>query len=182
MILEALPLEGLFKLTPEPQWDKRGFFARCFSRDSLAAAGLVTDLPEWSLSYNLRRGTLRGLHWQAAPYLEAKLVQCIRGAVFDVVVDMRHGSPTRGRWHAIVLSAENRHLLYVPKGFAHGYQTLADDSELLYHISEPFRPECARGVRWNDPDLAVDWPLVEGLILSDRDSGLPLLAQVNEKL
>jgi len=181
VILEALALEGLFRLTPEPKWDARGFFARCFSRDVLSTAGLVTDLPEWSLSYNVRRGTLRGLHWQAAPHLETKLVQCIRGAVFDVVVDVRTGSPTRGRWQAVELSAENRHVLYVPTGFAHGYQTLTDDSELFYHISAGFQADFARGVRWNDPDLAIEWPAIaEDRVLSDRDASLPFLAELNE--
>jgi dTDP-4-dehydrorhamnose 3,5-epimerase len=178
MRLEALPLEGLYRLVPEPAWDDRGFFARCFSRSALDAAGLIADLPEWSLSYNARRGTLRGLHWQAEPYLEAKLVQCIRGAVFDVAVDMRPGSATRGRWQAVELSAENRHILYISKGFAHGFQTLTDEAELLYHISEPFRAECARGVRWDDPHLAIAWPPTRERILSDRDRTLPLLAEL----
>jgi dTDP-4-dehydrorhamnose 3,5-epimerase len=178
MKLEALPL-GLFRLVPELVYDARGFFARCFSRSALNAAGLVTDLPEWSLSYNARRGTLRGLHWQAEPYFEAKLVQCTRGAVFDVAVDMRRQSSTRGQWHAVELSAENRHILYIPKGFAHGFQTLTDETELLYHISEPFRPEYARGVRWNDPTLAIGWPAVEERILSDRDTALPFIDKLD---
>jgi dTDP-4-dehydrorhamnose 3,5-epimerase len=179
MKLEALPL-GLFRLVPAPVYDARGFFARCFSRDALVAAGMVTDFPEWSLSYNARRGTLRGLHWQAAPYCEAKLVQCTRGAVFDVVVDIRSRSSTWGQWHAIELSAENRHILYIPKGFAHGFQTLTDDTELLYHISEPFRPEYARGLRWNDPTVAIGWPTVDERVLSDRDTALPFLVELNE--
>jgi dTDP-4-dehydrorhamnose 3,5-epimerase len=177
--IEALPL-GLFRLVPELVYDARGFFARCFSRSALGAAGLVTDLPEWSLSYNARRGTLRGLHWQAAPYFEAKLVQCTRGAVFDVAVDIRNCSSTRGRWHAVELSAENRHILYIPKGFAHGFQTLTDDTEVFYHISEAFRPEYARGVRWNDPTLAIGWPAVGKRILSDRDMALPFFAELDE--
>ena len=179
MILEALPLEGLFRVRPEPLWDTRGFFARCFDRNTFAAAGLVTDLPECSLAYNTKRGTLRGLHWQASPYLEAKLVQCTRGAVYDVVVDLRPESSSWGHWHAVELSADTRHLLYVPKGFAHGYQTLTDNSELLYHISEPFRAEYTRGVRWDDPDLAIDWPPFQNRFLSDRDASLPLLAELN---
>jgi dTDP-4-dehydrorhamnose 3,5-epimerase len=179
MKLEALPL-GLFRLVPELIYDARGSFARCFSRSALDAAGLITDFPEWSLSYNARRGTLRGLHWQAAPYFEAKLVQCIRGAVFDVAVDIRSRSSTRGQWHAVKLSAENRHILYIPKGFAHGFQTLTDDAELLYHVSEPFRPKYARGVRWNDAALAIGWPTASERILSDRDKALPLLAELDE--
>ena len=182
MKVEALPLDGVFRLVPEPEWDSRGFFARCYERNSMAAAGLVTDLPEWSLSYNTRRGTLRGLHWQAEPYLEAKMVQCIRGAVFDVAVDMRKDSPNFRRWHGIELSAENRHLLYIPKGFAHGFQTLTDHAELLYHVSEPYRPDCARGVRWNDPDLAIDWPPIDVRIVSERDSNLPLMSELTRVL
>jgi len=178
MRLEPLPLSGLFRLAPEPISDSRGFFARCFSRSVLQAAGLEVDFPEWSLSYNEKRGTLRGLHWQAPPHEECKLVQCIRGAIFDVVVDVRSNSPTRGRWHAEELTSENRHILYVPKGFAHGFQTLADRSELLYHISEPYRPEGARGIRWNDPTLAIKWPASSELIISDRDAKLPLVAEL----
>lgn len=178
MRLEALPLAGLHRVIPAPIEDNRGFFARCYSRDMLAGAGLVTEWPEWSLSYNARRGTLRGLHWQAAPAPEAKLVQCIRGAVFDVAVDLRPDSPSRGRWHGLELTAENRNVFYIPQGFAHGFQTLTDSAELLYHISEPFRPECARGVRWNDPDLAIDWPDAQERVLSERDARLPLFAEL----
>src|SRR4051812_34233750 len=136
MRLEPLPLPGLFRLVPEPIADNRGFFARCFSRAVLQAAQLEVDFPEWSFSFNEKRGTLRGLHWQAAPNEECKLVQCTRGAIFDVVVDVRANSPTRGQWHEEELTAENRHIVYVPKGFAHGFLTLADHTELLYHISE----------------------------------------------
>jgi dTDP-4-dehydrorhamnose 3,5-epimerase len=180
MNLEALPL-GLFRLVPTLVYDARGFFARCFSRSALDAVGLSTDFPEWSLSYNARRGTLRGLHWQAAPYVEAKLVQCTRGAIFDVAVDIRSRSSTRGQWHAVELSAENRHILYIPEGLAHGFQTLTDDTEVLYHISEVFRPEYARGVRWNDPTLAIGWPAIDERILSDRDMALPFLVELDER-
>ena len=175
MILEPLALNEVWCLIPEPSWDDRGFFARCFSRDMLAAHGLCTDFPEWSLSYNAHRGTLRGLHWQAAPHIEVKLVQCVRGAVVDVAVDMRAGSPSFGRWVALELSAENRKMAYIPAGFAHGFQTLTDDAELLYHISHPYRPESGRGVRWSDPDLAITWPPTVERIISERDACLPFL-------
>ncbi len=178
MRLRPLDLEGLFVIEPDPIADNRGFFARCYSADVLKSAGLVCDFPEWSLSYNKRRGTLRGLHWQAAPHEETKLVQCIRGAIFDVAVDVRPSSSTRGRWIGVELSAENRSLFYIPAGFAHGFQTLTDDAELYYHISEPFRPEASRGVRWNDPDIAIDWPAAHKLTMSERDKGLPLLVDV----
>jgi dTDP-4-dehydrorhamnose 3,5-epimerase len=180
MKLEPLSLPGLFLLIPEPIADHRGFFARTFSRDALVAKGLCADYPEWSISYNARRGTLRGLHWQAAPSLEVKLVQCIRGAVFDVAVDVRPGSSTRGCWVAVELSADNRQSLYIPAGFAHGFQTLAEDSEILYHISTSYRPESARGIRWDDPQLAIGWPAVEHRVLSDRDAALPYLSAIGE--
>ena len=176
MRLEPLSLDGVFKLVVEPQLDHRGFFARCYSQAVMEHVGLCHDFPEWSLSHNTRRGTLRGLHWQAAPFLETKLVRCTRGAIYDVVVDMRPASPTRGRWIAVELSAETRDTLYVPAGFAHGFQTLTDDAEILYHISVPFRAEAARGVRWDDADLAIAWPKTTERILSERDATLPLFA------
>lgn len=182
MRLQPLGLDGLFLIEPEPIPDTRGFFARCFSADILRAAGLVADFPEWSLSYNQKRGTLRGLHWQAEPYAETKLVQCIRGAIFDVAVDVRPNSPTRGRWIGLELSAENRNLFYIPAGFAHGFQTLTDDAEVYYHISEPFRPEASRGVRWNDPAIGVTWPPADRRIMSARDEGLPELSTFKDSV
>lgn len=178
MRLEALELADAYLLVPEPVEDKRGFFARSFSAERLAAAGLETQFPEWSLSYNRKRGTLRGLHWQADPHVETKLVQCVSGAVFDVIVDMRPGSKAYGRWQGLPLNAENRHILYVPAGFAHGFQTLTDGAELYYHISETYRPEGARGVRWNDAEIGVDWPEAEERIISERDAALPLLREL----
>lgn len=178
MQMKALALDGAYLLIPEPIRDNRGFFARCFSRAPLEAAGLCTDFPEWSLSYNAQAGTLRGMHWQAAPHLEVKIVQCVRGAVFDVLVDMRPNSATFGKWVGVELTAENRHLLYIPKGLAHGFQTLADESELLYHISEPFQPQASRGVRWDDPDLAIAWPTAPNRILSERDATLPSFMEI----
>lgn len=180
MRLQALRIDGLFLIEPQPIADARGYFARCVSKSMLEETGLVTDFPEWSLSYNARRGTLRGLHWQEAPHSETKLVQCIRGAIFDVAVDLRANSPTRGQWVGVELTADNRRLFYIPAGFAHGFQTLVDDTELYYHISEPFRPEGARGLRWNDPDVSIDWPAVEKRTMSERDEMLPLLADVKD--
>lgn len=175
MIIEELCLPGVYCVKPEPIWDDRGFFARCFSRDLLAVKGLCTEFSEWNLSHNARRGTLRGLHWQAAPYSEVKVVQCLRGAVFDIAVDLRMRSSYYGKWVSTELSSENRCILYIPAGFAHGFQTLTDDAELLYHISEPYRADAARGVRWDDPELAIPWPPCGARILSERDAALPLL-------
>ncbi len=168
-------LDGAFLVEPEPARDPRGFFARSWCADEFAAHGLNPRLAQCSMSHSLRRGTLRGLHFQAAPHREAKLVRCTHGAVHDVIVDLRAGSPTRLAWRAFELTRENRLALYVPEGFAHGFQTLEDDTEVLYQISQPFRPELARGLRWDDPALAVRWPVPDP-ILSERDRTHPLLA------
>jgi dTDP-4-dehydrorhamnose 3,5-epimerase len=155
--------------------DERGFFSRVFCTDTFLQHGLRTDYAQWSVSFNKRCGTLRGLHFQAPPQEEIKLVSCTRGAVFDVAVDLRSGSPSRGKWAAVELSADNRSMLYIPAGFAHGFQTLTDDAEVRYHISERYRPEAARGVRWDDPDLAIAWPKSEERVISSRDQTLPRL-------
>ncbi|MCW4116991.1 dTDP-4-dehydrorhamnose 3,5-epimerase [Aurantimonas sp. MSK8Z-1] len=177
MRIEPLPLAGLHLVVPEPIEDDRGFFARSFSREAFEANGLDSAFSEWSISYNRRKGTLRGLHMQAPPHTETKLVQCVRGAIFDVAVDLRRASPTFGQWHAEELSAENRRAFYIPQGFAHGFQTLSDDCELIYHISEPYRAGLAVGVRWDDPDIAVAWPEAEQRIMSTRDAALPSLRE-----
>jgi len=175
--MRFLPLEipGLWRIELEKLEDDRGFFSRLFCSDTFRERGLCVDFPQWSISFNNRCGTLRGLHFQAAPHEEIKLVSCIRGAVFDIAVDVRANSPSRGRWAAVELSADNRSALYIPAGFAHGFQTLEDDTELLYHISEPYRPELGRGVRWDDPDLAIAWPPVHERVISSRDAALPRL-------
>jgi dTDP-4-dehydrorhamnose 3,5-epimerase len=170
----STPLAGAYLIEPEQLEDERGFFARSFCQNEFAAHGLEPVIAQCNISYNRKRGTLRGLHYQAPPHAEAKLVRCTRGAVWDVIVDLRQGSPTARRWYAAELTAENRRSLYVPAGFAHGFQTLADDSEVLYQMSEFYHPESARGVRWNDPRLAIQWP-VETAILSLRDEAFPLL-------
>ena len=173
MQLRPLDIPGLWLVEPERLADERGFFARVFSSDLFERHGLCTSYPQWSVSFNARRGTLRGLHFQAAPHEETKLVTCTRGAVFDVVVDLR--PPARGRWVAVELSAERGASLYIPAGCAHGFQTLADDTELLYHISPPYQAQAARGVRWDDPDLAIAWPQAEARVISPRDQALPRL-------
>jgi dTDP-4-dehydrorhamnose 3,5-epimerase len=174
MKLVATPLSGAFVVELERLADERGFFARSFCREEFARHGLEPAVAQCNVSFNRRRGTLRGLHYQAEPHAEAKLVRCTRGAVWDVAVDLRPGSPTLYRWHAVELSADNRRALYVPAGFAHGFQALADDSEVLYQMSESYRAELARGVRWNDPRLAIEWPVAQPIV-SARDAALPLL-------
>lgn len=155
--------------------DERGFFSRLFCADTFLEQGLCADYPQWSASFNSCRGTLRGLHFQAPPHEEIKLVSCTRGAVFDVAVDVRPGSRSRGKWVGLELSADNRSILYIPAGFAHGFQTLCDDAEVRYQISERYRPEAARGVRWDDPDLAIAWPHTDQRLMSGRDRALPRL-------
>lgn len=154
--------------------DERGFFARSFCRNEFEAHGLDPVIAQCNVSFNRKRGTLRGLHYQEKPHEEAKLVRCTRGAIWDVIVDLRENSATRRQWYAAELSAENRRALYVPSGFAHGFQTLADDSEVLYQMSEFYHPESARSVRWNDPGLAIPWP-IKDVVISRQDMAFPVL-------
>jgi dTDP-4-dehydrorhamnose 3,5-epimerase len=166
-------LDGAYVIELEPYEDERGSFARIWCRDELAAHGLTAELAQCSISRNARAGTLRGLHFQRAPHEEAKLVRCTRGSIFDVIVDLRPGSPTRSRWVGVELEAERGNALYVPEGFAHGFQTLVDDAEVLYMISHRYVPEAAGGVRWNDPAFAIDWPEARARTISDRDRAWP---------
>ncbi|MFZ5865529.1 MAG: dTDP-4-dehydrorhamnose 3,5-epimerase [Thermodesulfobacteriota bacterium] len=165
-------LPGAFLIELEPNEDDRGFFARTFCRTEFEERGLVTDFVQSSISFNKKKGTLRGMHFQAPPREEVKLVRCTRGSVYDVIVDLRPGSPTFKHWTALELSADNRWSLYIPKGFAHGFQTFEDNSELLYMISEPYHPESARGVRWDDPAFGIAWPF-EPTTVSETDKSYP---------
>jgi dTDP-4-dehydrorhamnose 3,5-epimerase len=174
MIFTASALPGAYVVEMERNEDSRGFFARSFCAEEFAAHGLPADMPQCSVSFNARRATLRGLHLQVDPHAEDKLVRCTAGAVFDVIVDLRPGSPTRRRWTGLELTAGNRVALFVPKGFAHGFMTLTDATEVLYMMSEPYVPGFGRGVRWNDPSLAIDWPF-EPQHITERDAGYPLL-------
>lgn len=162
----------------DPIEDGRGFFARSFDEETFAEHGLATRFSQCSLSFNRRKGTLRGLHYQAAPHMEEKLVRCVHGAVFDVIVDLRKDSKTFGQWWGIELSSDNRHALYIPKGFAHGFQTLADASELFYQISVPFVAEAARGLAWDDAALDIEWPDINNATTSERDRSHPLLRDI----
>lgn len=174
LIFSPTPLAGAYVVELEQIGDERGFFARSFCREEFEALGLDPRIAQSNISFNRRRGTLRGLHYQAAPYAEAKLVRCTQGAIWDVIVDLRPASASYKRWHGVELSAASRRALYVPEGFAQGFQTLADDSEVLYLMSQFYRPEAARGLRWDDPALGIAWPIADPH-LSDRDRGLPLL-------
>jgi dTDP-4-dehydrorhamnose 3,5-epimerase len=165
-------LKGAYIIEPEPIADERGFFARTFCAREFEAHGLNPRLAQCNISYNARRGTLRGMHYQAAPHQEAKLVRCTMGAIYDVIIDLRPESPTFKHWIAVELTAENRLMLYVPTGFAHGFQTLEDNTEVFYQMSEFYHPECARGVRWDDPAFGIKWPILHP-ILSNKDRSYP---------
>jgi dTDP-4-dehydrorhamnose 3,5-epimerase len=175
MIFRETPLAGAFVIEAERIEDERGFFARTYSREDLASHGLDPEIAQCSVSFNHRRGTLRGLHFQTAPFEEVKLVRCTRGSIWDVIVDIRPGSPTRGKHFAAVLSAEERNALYIPRGFAHGFITLEDASEVFYQISAPYSAEHARGYRWDDPTFAIPWP-EPATVISERDRNLPLFS------
>ena len=164
MRFQPTELFGVILVEIELHADERGLFARTFCREEFAAHGLNPEVVQCNLSFNHRRGTLRGLHYQAPPHEEAKLVRCVRGAIFDVVVDIREGSPTWLQWIAVELTEDARNALYIPEGFAHGYYTLRDDSEVLYQMSNVHHSNAARGLRWDDPRLGIRWPGVPEVI------------------
>jgi dTDP-4-dehydrorhamnose 3,5-epimerase len=166
------PLDGAYVIELDPVADERGSFARIWCRDELAEAGLDPELAQCSISTNERAGTVRGMHFQRPPHEETKIVRCIRGAVFDVIVDLRPSSPTYTGWTGVHLDAESRTALYIPKGFAHGFQALTDGAEILYMISHPYAPEAAAGVRWDDPAFAIGWPLPVST-MSEKDRTWP---------
>jgi dTDP-4-dehydrorhamnose 3,5-epimerase len=165
-------LLGAFVITPELIEDERGFFARTFCWREFEEQGLNPNLLQCNISFNKRKGTLRGMHYQAAPYAEIKLVRCTAGAIFDVIVDLRPESPTFRQWFAAELSEKNHQLLYIPEGFAHGYQTLEDQTEIFYQVSAFYHPASERGARWNDPAFGIEWPLPASVI-SKKDSSFP---------
>ena len=167
----ALP--GAYVVGLEPLRDERGFFARSWDAEEFRSHGLDPHLSQCSVSWNDKAGTLRGMHYQAAPHGEAKLVRCTRGAIYDVIVDLRPESGAYTRWFGVELSADNRTALYLPEGLAHGFQTLRDDSEVFYQISVPFHAESSRGVRWDDPAFGIQWPATPQRILSQRDCAYP---------
>ena len=173
MIASQTKLNGVYVIEPERFEDERGFFARAWSTAELAALGVAGQFVEANVSYNHQRGTLRGLHWQATPHGQAKLVSCTRGSIFDVGVDLRPNSPTYKQWMGIELSAANRLMLYLPDGFAHGYLTLEDDSEVLYLVTSGYVPDSGGGARWNDPAFGIRWPDVGQLIVNERDRNYP---------
>ncbi len=181
MRVERLAIPEVLLLTPEKHADHRGFFSETWNRQALSKAGLDLDFVQDNHSLSRTAGTLRGLHFQTPPFAQDKLVRVVRGAVFDVAVDLRSGSPTFGRHVSAVISAENWAQILVPAGFAHGICTLEPDTEIIYKVSNYFAPDHDRGVSWNDPDLGIDWPIAESaVILSDRDKNLPSLSELGQ--
>lgn len=172
MRLARTDIDGVFILDQERREDERGFFARTWCAEELGRHGLVSTLSQCSISYNAKKGTLRGMHYQAAPNEEEKVVAVARGAIYDVALDLRPGSPSFRKWVGFELSAENGRMLYIPAGCAHGFQTLGDDTLVDYKISVPYASAQARGVRWNDPAFGIAWPSGER-VLSERDSTYP---------
>jgi dTDP-4-dehydrorhamnose 3,5-epimerase len=166
------PLAGATLIELEKHGDDRGFFARVYCREEFAAHGLVTEFVQVNNSLSAQKGTLRGMHYQLAPHGETKVVRCIRGALFDAILDLRPDSKTFGQWYGVELSAENRKMLYVPRGFAHGFMTLTDDTEAFYFVDNTYAPDAERGVRWNDPKFGIEWPL-EPVVLSEKDQKHP---------
>ena len=170
MLFTETPLSGAYLIDLEKIGDDRGFFARVFCEQEFAGQGLVAHFAQVNNSLSADKGTLRGMHYQLEPHAETKLVRCIHGALWDVILDLRADSETFGRHFAAELSADNRRMMYVPKGFAHGFMTLQDDTEAFYFADEAYAPDAERGIRWDDPHFSIEWPL-EPQVLSDKDAG-----------
>ena len=173
MIFKETELKGAFVLEFELKKDERGFFARTFDRTVFKEHGLTGNILQSNLSFSRKAGTLRGMHYQVPPHEETKLIRCTRGAIYDVIIDLRPTSPTYKHWAAFELAHDNYKMLYVPKGFANGFQTLTDDVELSYHVSQFYSPESERGVRWDDPQFGIKWPQAPVRIMSEKDRNWP---------
>jgi dTDP-4-dehydrorhamnose 3,5-epimerase len=169
MIIRSTKLDGAFIMELEKFEDERGFFAHSWSPKELAEQGLEVPLIQSAISFNKKKGTLRGMHYQAAPHGQAKIVRCTMGSVYDVIIDLRSGSSTYKQWLGVELTARNHLMLYVPKDFAHGFQTLEDETEIFYQMSAVYVPESGRGVRWNDDAFGIHWPAAESRIINERD-------------
>jgi dTDP-4-dehydrorhamnose 3,5-epimerase len=166
------PLEGLKVIEPDKFDDNRGYYLKSFEKKAFRDKGINFDIVQISHSFNPTKGTIRGIHFQIAPFAQGKIVLCVKGSVFDVAIDLRKNSATYGEWYGVELSEDNKKIAYIPKGFAHGFQTLTDNTEFLYYISDPYSKEHESGVKWNDPVFAINWPL-EPTIISDKDKVWP---------
>jgi len=166
-------LKGAYVIEVDKIEDERGFFARSWCQKEFTEHGLNPNLVQCNISFNLKQGTLRGMHYQAKPHEEAKLVRCVKGGIYDVIIDLRPDSPTFKDWFSVELNSENRKMIYIPEGMAHGCQTLADNTEVFYQMSEFFCSESARGVRWNDPIFGIEWPEISQRVISEKDRIYP---------
>jgi dTDP-4-dehydrorhamnose 3,5-epimerase len=175
LLITQTDLEGACIIDIDPRRDERGYFARVWCSREFDEQGLNTKLVQCNVAYNYKRGILRGMHYQNHPYAEVKLVRCTRGAVYDVIVDLRVDSPSYLKWVGVELTEENHRMLYVPEGFAHGYVTLQDDSELFYQVSQFYTPGAEGGIRWDDPAVGIEWPDVGELMISEKDRSWTLL-------
>lgn len=173
MIFQETPLQDAYCLGVERIEDERGFFARVWCREEFAKYGLSLEMVQGSVSFNRKKGTLRGMHFQLPPFEETKIVRCTHGGIFDVIIDLRPDSATYSQWYGVELTADNRKMLVIPPGFAHGFQTLKDETEVCYLISEFYHPDSARGVRWNDQTFGIEWPKVDHRIISEKDQHWP---------
>jgi dTDP-4-dehydrorhamnose 3,5-epimerase len=173
MRFEETKLPGAFVIDLEPRVDARGFFARAWCHREFEEHGLTADLAQANIAFNRFPSTLRGLHYQLAPFEEAKLVRCTRGALYDVIVDLRPASATFLHWIGVELTADNRRMLYVPEGFAHGYQTLMPETEAFYQVTQFYAPDAERGVRWDDPAIGIEWPAASNRLISEKDQAWP---------
>lgn len=169
MIFHETPLKGAFVIDLDLKEDDRGFFARSFCQKEFKEHGLTSGVAQANVSYNKRKGTLRGMHYQITPYEETKLVRCTSGAIYDVIIDLRKDSPTYKQWFGVELNAQNRKMLFVPESFGHGFLTLKDHTEVTYMVSQFYAPGSERGIRWNDPSFGIQWP-VEVRVMSDKDA------------
>lgn len=172
MIFKETKLKGAYLITPERFEDERGFFALSWCAKEFEEHGLNWKLKQCNISFNKRKGTVRGMHYQAAPFEQAKLVRCTMGALYDIILDLRADSETFKQWQGFNLSADNREMLFIPEGFAHGFQTLSDETEVFYQMSDFYVPEAGMGVRWNDPAFSIRWPL-EVSVIAERDANYP---------
>lgn len=172
MFFKETFIKGVFLIEPDKIKDKRGFFARVWCKDEFKKRGLSFDLAQCSISFNKKKGTLRGMHYQIYPFEETKLVRVTRGSIFDVALDLREDSPTFLRWFGVVLSSDNRKMLYIPENVAHGFITLEDNTEVFYQISQFYNPKYSRGVRWDDPAFKIKWP-IEVKVISEKDKSYP---------
>lgn len=169
MRIEEMALEGVFVIEPDFLSDNRGYFTRIFCENEFKKMGLETNYPQWSVSHNKKKHTIRGMHFQKPPYEEVKLVSCIKGGILDVLIDLREESDTYRNWFSVELTEENKKSLYVPKGIAHGFKTLCDDTDVMYHISEFYHPECSDGLLYNDDAFGIEWGDLSGLTISEKD-------------